>query len=107
MVQSHSQVLIQTGASIKGWGTVYQGILTGGQWSKEEQLLRINVLEMKAVRLALLTFNKKKIFESSSFSNRQHHCATLPCENEGNKEANVAEIKQKNLAVSLETPDHN
>ena len=60
LIHSHSQVLIQADASRKGWGAVCQGISTGGQWSKEEELLHINVLEMKAVKLALLTFNKQK-----------------------------------------------
>ena len=49
--------------------------------------------------------HQTKIFESSSFSNGQHHCTTLPRETEGNREPNVTEIKQRNLAVSLETPD--
>ena len=55
-----------------------------------------------------------KIFENNSFSNRYHHCTTLPCENGGgrgggggNREPNVAEIKQRNLAVSLVATDHN
>ena len=54
------------------------------------------------------TFDLKqtKILKSSSFSNREHHCSTLPCQNRGNRQPNVTEIKQRNLAVSLETPDH-
>ena len=40
---------------------------TGGQWSKEEQLLHINVLEMKAVKLALFTFNKQKSLKAVHF----------------------------------------
>ena len=60
LIRSHSQVLIQTDAFRKGWGAVCQGILTGGQWSKEEQLLHINLLELKAVKLALLSFSKQK-----------------------------------------------
>ena len=54
LIQSHSQVLIQTDASRKGWGAGCQGISIRGQWSKEERLLHINVLEMKVVNLALL-----------------------------------------------------
>ena len=53
-------MLIQTDASRKGWGAVCQGISTGGQWSKEKQLLHINILELKAVKVPLLTFNKQK-----------------------------------------------
>ena len=59
LIQSHSQVLIQTDASRTVWGAVYQVISTG-EWSKEEQLLHINVSELKAVKLALFTFNKQK-----------------------------------------------
>ena len=106
LIQSHSQVLIQTDASIKGRVSVCQGISTEGQWSKEEQLLHINILELKAVKLALLTFNKK-ISEGTSFSNRQHPCTILPCENGGSRESIVTEIKQINLAVFREIPNHN
>ena len=60
LIHSHSQVLIQTDASREGWGAVCQEISTGGQWSKEEQLLHIIVLELKIVKLSLLTFNKQK-----------------------------------------------
>ena len=67
MIQSQSQVLIQTDVSKKGWSAVHQGISTGGQWSKEKQLLHINVLELKAVKLALLTFNKQKSLKAVHF----------------------------------------
>ena len=50
------QVLIQTDASKTGWGAVCQGVRTGGKWSKEEQDVHINVLELIAVKLALLYF---------------------------------------------------
>ena len=39
----------------------------GGQWSKEKQLLHINVLELKAVKLALLTLNKEKSLKAVRF----------------------------------------
>ena len=59
LLASVSQSSADTNRCIqKGMGSVCQGILTGGQWSKEKQLLHINVLELKAVKLALLTFNK-------------------------------------------------
>ena len=67
MIQSHSQVLKQTDASKKGWGTVCQGISTGGQRSYEEQLLHINVLELKTVKLALLTFTEQKSLKAFHF----------------------------------------
>ena len=38
-----------------------------GQCSNEEQLLHINVLELKAVKLALLTFIKQKTLKAVHF----------------------------------------
>ena len=58
-------------------------------------------------KISTFDLQQTKIFEGSSFSNRQPHYTTLPCENEGNREPNVTEIKQRNLAVSLETLDCN
>ena len=58
-------------------------------------------------KVSFFTLQQTKILESSWFSNRHRHCTTLPCENGGNKESNVTEIKQRNLTVSLETPDQN
>ena len=58
-------------------------------------------------KISTFDIQQTKIFERSSFSNRQHHCTTLPYENGGNREPDVTEFKQRNLAVFLETPDHN
>lgn len=58
LIQSQSQALLQTGASLKGWGAVCQGTKTGGQWSKSERNLHINHLLMLAIKLAILTFSK-------------------------------------------------
>ena len=43
-----------------GGGTC-QGILTAGLWSQEERKVHFNILELKAVHLAILTFTKFKI----------------------------------------------
>ena len=75
-----------------------------GQWSKEELLLHINVLELKAVKLALLTFNKQKSLKAIHF-HVDNTTAQLYLVNIG--EPNVTEVKQRNLTVSPETPDHN
>ena len=58
VMQPQAQVLIQTDASKKGWRTVCRGIRTGVQWSKKEQDLHINQLELLAIKLAILTFAK-------------------------------------------------
>ena len=39
-----TEVLIETDTSEKGWGAVCKGVQTGSLWSKEEQLLHINIL---------------------------------------------------------------
>ena len=75
-----------------------------GQWSKEELLLHINVLELKAVKLALLTFNKQKSLKAIHF-HVDNTTAQLYLVNIG--EPNVTEVKQRNLTVSPETSDHN
>ena len=60
-------MLIQTDTSRKGWGALCQGMSAGRQWSKEKQFLHINVLKLKAVKLALLTFNKQKSLKAVHF----------------------------------------
>ena len=47
---------LETDASRAGWGTVCQGVRTGGPWSKEEQKLHINCLELLAAFLAFKCF---------------------------------------------------
>ena len=49
---------ISADASTKWWVATCQGISTGGPWSEEEQKVHINILELKAVHLAILTFAK-------------------------------------------------
>ena len=39
----------------------------GGQWSMEEHLLHINVLELKAIKLALLIFSEQKSLKAVHF----------------------------------------
>ena len=58
IIQPPSQILMQTDASKKGWGAVCQGIRTGGLWSKKEPESHLNLLEVLAIKSALLTFSK-------------------------------------------------
>ena len=51
----HNQSLY-TDASGEGWGAHWGSLRVCGQWSTEDQLLHINVLEFNAVLLALLHF---------------------------------------------------
>ena len=54
------EIVISSDASLIGWGAASQGRSTGGTWGKEEKSLHINVLELKAVDLAIRTFTKDK-----------------------------------------------
>ena len=47
-------------ASKKGWDAACQGFTTRGQWSSVEKVWHINVLELEALRLAILFFTKFK-----------------------------------------------
>ena len=50
---------IRADLSKKGWGAVRQGIPTGGEWNLQQQQLHTNVLETKALKLALLACHKQ------------------------------------------------
>ena len=57
-------IILQTDASSSGWGArILHGASTGGRWSQNEIHWHINVLELKAVHLALLALCK---FESNN-----------------------------------------
>ena len=56
LIQPPAQMCMQTDASRKGWGASCQGVSTGGKWSEKERTYHINILELIAVKLALLTF---------------------------------------------------
>ena len=51
------QYRICTDASLEGWGAHMDQNKVFGSWSQQEVSLHINVLELRAVRLALLHFN--------------------------------------------------
>ena len=57
-------LIIFSDASKKGWGASCQGITTGVRWSSVEKAWHINVLELEAVRLAILSFTKFKKLKS-------------------------------------------
>ena len=48
--------LLYTDASTHGWGCFLLHHTVGDLWSKENSTLHINLLELRAVRLALLQF---------------------------------------------------
>ena len=71
-------------SKIGRFGAHCQGLTAGGQWSKVEAQLHINVLEMKAVKLAIESLCRVKT-KISSPTNRHHSPVSLG-ENGRNKE---------------------
>ena len=53
-------LIIETDASLTGWGACCKGVRSGGLWSREEQERHINALELHAVILAVKSFAKNR-----------------------------------------------
>ena len=51
-------IIIYTDASLEAWGASMGNVSTGGAWLRDEKLMHINVLELKAILLALNSFVK-------------------------------------------------
>ena len=60
MIQRPAQIVIQSDASLAGWGAVCNGVNTGGTWSPKDQMMHINCLELLAADLAVRTFLKDR-----------------------------------------------
>ena len=58
IIPAAPQMTISTDASRQGWGACCRGQKTGGPWSLQEKNLHINVLELKAIQIAIMTFSK-------------------------------------------------
>ena len=102
LLQPLPQVVMQIDASKTGWGATCKGVRTGGAWSKEEQKLHINILELLAVKLALIT--KLKI---SPFSDRQYNSIVISPKNGRNKESCLDTAEQGHMVYITNQGDHN
>ena len=60
LISSPPQIIISSDASLQGLGASCHGLTTGGPWSKEERKFHINVLELKAAKLAIMSFTLKE-----------------------------------------------
>lgn len=58
LVSPPPQLILSSDASLQGWGAYCNGQRTGGLWSAREKELHINVLELKAAKLAILSFHR-------------------------------------------------
>ena len=56
LVTQKPSVVIETDASKQGWGATFQGIQTGGSWSRPESNMHINCLEALAAFLVIKCF---------------------------------------------------
>ena len=54
-------LVIETDASMLGWGAVCEGVRIGGLWSHSEQLYHINCLQLLAGAFTVRCFSKGKI----------------------------------------------
>ena len=52
------QLLVDSDASLEGWGAFCQGHKTGGQCKLSEKKDHINILELRAAKFAILTFTR-------------------------------------------------
>lgn len=57
--KGNPDLVIQTDSSLLGWGFVIDGEESGGRWTKEEKVLHINALELKAILFALQALKEK------------------------------------------------
>lgn len=53
-------MIIESDASMEGWGAHCNGVSTGGLWSQSEQFLHINCLELLACSFEIKCFAKYK-----------------------------------------------
>ena len=102
IIQPPSQILMQTDTSKKGWGAMCQGIRNGSLRSKKEQENHINLLELLAIKSALLTFK----FQISTYLGKQLNCLELPLKDESDKESGTFQSFEGDLGLSSQTSDH-
>ena len=53
-------MIIYADASLEGWGASMGNVSTGGAWLPDEKLMHINILELKAILLALKSLLKTR-----------------------------------------------
>ena len=96
--QLNPQVIVQTDASLTGWGAVCSGVQTSGHCSEEERTLHINVLELLVIKLALFFFTKGKMMKAIHFQ-IDNKAALSYLLKWGNKEQAYDQTEQRDLAL--------
>ena len=108
--QLNPQVIIQTDASLTGWGAVCNGVQTSGQWSEEERSLHINVLELLAIKLALFSFTRGKRVKAIHFQIDNKAALSYLLKMGGTKNENMIRLSKEiwhyllnhNMAITAE-----
>ena len=102
-----ADMYMTTDASQTGWGASCQGQSTGGPWSREEQKLHINVLELKSIKLALLTFTKfRKINHLHLQIDNMTALSYLLKMGGGDSQHATTSLSQRDLGLSFVSADH-
>ena len=60
MIRPTPDIVVETDASLLGWGAVSEGVRTNGLWSESERSLHINHLELMAGDFAVKTFARHR-----------------------------------------------
>ena len=87
-------------ASKKGWSASCQRFTTGGRWSLLEKTWDINVLELEAVRLAILLFIKLKKLNLIHMRIDKVAILSYLLNMGGTQKKHLIEIPNKNLGLS-------
>uniref|UniRef100_A0A7M5VAT9 Core-binding (CB) domain-containing protein n=1 Tax=Clytia hemisphaerica TaxID=252671 RepID=A0A7M5VAT9_9CNID len=106
LLKPSRKIVIQTDASKKGWGAFCQNQRTGGRWTLLESGRHINVFELKAIHLALLTYHKMFILRNVHFQTDNMSALAYLVKMGGDKEPGDGLIVQRDMGVSTEPRDH-
>jgi len=74
LIQPSPDLVMETDASLSGWGARCQDLRTQDLWSVEELKMHINALELLLVFMAVKTLLQREKPLKHSDSNRQHDC---------------------------------
>ena len=90
LLDSFSQSSADTGRCIqKGMGCSMSRDINRRAMVKGGRVVTHKCIRNESSKISTFDLQQTKIFESSSYSSRQHDCTTLSCENRGNREPNV------------------
>ena len=101
--KDHS-VQLSTDASNEGWGAHLEQTSTKGLWSDREKRLHINVLELKAVSLALQSFKDQCQNQTVLFATDNSTVVAYINKQEGTHSAEMCAVENHDLVPSL--PDN-